>query len=252
MSQGYTLTWKSMRLPMPTDGSILTPACDPMTATMPIGREQIKLTDLFEITGKPGNTLTLINPPKLDHLGSQMAGGQLIIQGDAGDDLGSSMAYGIIHVTGNCGDRVGGPANDQPVGIGGGEIVVLGNAGDHAGLLMRRGLIAIAGTCGKLPGYRMFAGTLVLGKQTCPHTPGLEMQRGTLLYLDTETDLEIKGRFAAEGEFALPVVRLILKRLQELNFPLNAHWLNAKFKLFTGNQTELNKAEIWQRVICRD
>ncbi len=258
MPNGYTLTYRSTSGIAPVDGSPLRPdtlgrldRADLAAVTLPVGRERVPLGELFNIEGEPGDTLTLRDPPPLDHLGAQMESGELIIHGDAGDDLGASMSGGRIVVHGHCGERIGGPSPTGRRGMTGGEIIIFGDAGACAGYRMRRGLISIAGRAGKLPGYRMIAGTLALG--VAAPDAGIGMKRGTIVCLDERTPLPLAHGFASVGRFetlAIPAIRLVLRRLAKLGLTTAATVIEDEYEVYSGDGLELNRGEVWQRV-CR-
>jgi formylmethanofuran dehydrogenase subunit C len=261
---GYTLTWKRKDGPAPADGSVLRPDTlgaldrDAFAATcMSIGRTLVPLGELFDIEPLPDEKvepgpsplLVLRGLPIMDRLGAGMGAGDLVIEGDAGDDLGASMSGGAIHVHGSAGHRVGGPAYASRRGMTGGEVFIEGDAGDHAGFLMRRGLIAVAGRCGASPGYRMLAGTVVVGTGPVDH-PGLELRRGTVICLDAHAKVEVADAFAPAGEFdaaALPIVALVARRLIEASpawkLPGRA---KGRVRLWAGDRFELNRGEVVQ------
>ena len=94
----------------------------------------------------------------------ELKNGFIEIQGNAGDFLGASqignlkgMAGGVVLVRGNAGDRVG---DHQRRGI----ILIEGNAGAYLGSRMTAGTIAVQGTVGPYAGYAMGRGTLLLAK----------------------------------------------------------------------------------------
>lgn len=278
---GYTLTWRLNPSPQPSphgrgssnagriDGTTLRPdtlgaldpaalAQQPLPPASPVNACAsasiiTTLGDLFDITGSPGERLTICNAPPLNGFGARMKSGELIVEGDAGDDLGASMAGGLIRVTGNAGHRAGAPAIGNERGMTGGDIVIHGNVGDFAGMRMRRGCIAVAGTCGKSPGFRMIAGTIIVGTGAMDH-PGLEMRRGTIVSLDAGADIATSGRFAEDGVFdtsAVVVLRLLLRRMVRLGLPVDRAKLELgrRYRLYSGDRMELNKGEIWQPTV---
>src|SRR4051812_7658463 len=92
------------------DGSALRPdAFGKVTraeaAAVPIvaGRRAHPLGELFEIDGDPGPRLTVVSRAGMGwiHLGAGAAGGELVVEGDAGDLCGMGMAGGTIHVRGS-------------------------------------------------------------------------------------------------------------------------------------------------------
>jgi len=228
---------------------VLAPLDDDALAAHPIrvGREDVPVGELFEITGEPGDALTLRNLPPSPFLGARMTRGVLTLEGDVGDDLGASMTGGMIHVTGDAGQRVAGPDRDRDRGMIGGTILIDGDAGDYAGFRMRRGTVAIAGSAGRSPGYRMVAGTVVVGRGGGDY-PGLEMRRGTVILLDAGAEVATGPGFASVGTFhdsAIPALRLVTGHLRELGFdaPAEATW-----RLSIGDAMQLNKGELWQKV----
>ena len=79
-----------------------------------------------------------------------MAGGTVIIEGNAGDATGGAsigavqgMAGGTVIIEGNAGDATGGASIGAVQGMAGGTVLVLGNAGDRTANLMRRGLVVV-------------------------------------------------------------------------------------------------------------
>lgn len=67
-----------------------------------------------------------------------MTGGEILIDGDAGNELGHSMRRGLVAVAGNAGDLVG-------FNMLAGTVLVLGDAGIRHGAGMRRGTLALLG-----------------------------------------------------------------------------------------------------------
>ncbi|MCX5661874.1 MAG: hypothetical protein NTW19_19525 [Planctomycetota bacterium] len=253
---GYTLVWKHRPGPACVDGSFLRPdvlgPLDPAALAakpVPVGRDLVPLAELCDIRGQPGPTLTLEGAPPLDRLGEGMLSGELVIHGEAGDDLGASMRGGRIHVRGQAGRRVGGPSPTSRQGMSGGEIVIDGDAGDYAGLRMRRGLVAIRGRAGASPGYRMLAGTIIVGRGPMD-APGLEMRRGMILGLDrTAGEAPMGGHLVDVGPFASsvsPVLRLILRRVATLGWPVDHAAMDGRYRLLRSDALELGRGEVWQ------
>ena len=82
-----------------------------------------------------------------------MRGGELHVEGDAGDWAGAGMHGGALVVHGSAGRRLGGAYPGERAGMRGGEIVVHGDAGAQAGAGLRRGLIAVAGRSARPPAF---------------------------------------------------------------------------------------------------
>lgn len=164
------------------------------------GNRSIRLGDIFDLAGDPGPELEIRNScDQLDRIGAGMAGGRLVVTGDAGAFLGAGltggrivlqgnagawlgtgMSAGLIQVSGNVGDFVAAAIPGDHQGMKGGAIVVGGNAGDRAGDRMRRGSVLIEGNTGDYCASRMVAGTIAVWGSV-GKSPGLAMRRGTLL-----------------------------------------------------------------------
>lgn len=93
---------------------------------------------------------------------SGMKNGLLHIRGNADDFLAAAipgdrhgMAGGMVIVTGNAGDRVGDHMRR-------GAVLIEGNAGDYCGSRMLAGTIAVLGKAAGFAGYGMKRGTLLL------------------------------------------------------------------------------------------
>src|SRR5690349_14532712 len=72
------------------------------------GRTQHTLGDYFAVRGETSSRVRGIGD--VGHaieLGAGMAGGELMIEGNAGTGVGTGMSGGSIHVRGNAGDRAG-------------------------------------------------------------------------------------------------------------------------------------------------
>lgn len=164
------------------------------------GRTQLRVDDIFEITGENTDNIHFNNTTdQLNYLGANMLSGSITIHGNVGAYLGygltkgkircngntgdfsaCNMAGGLLKIHGNTGDFLGGASTGLRKGMRGGTVIVTGNAGDRAGDQMRRGLILIERNAGDYCGSRMIAGTIgVLGN--VGKYAGFSMQRGTLL-----------------------------------------------------------------------
>lgn len=145
------------------------------------------------------------------YAGRGMTGGELRIQGDAGPYAGSVLAGGLLHIGGNAGDFLGAPRPGEMRGMRGGTVVVAGRAGHRVGDRMRRGMIAVGGDAGDYPASRMIAGTVaILG--TCGRLPGYLMRRGTLVLRGEAASWT--PTFGESGVVELTVLRLIARELK--------------------------------------
>lgn len=200
----------------------------------------------------------------LDGVGSEMASGRLVVEGDAGNRVGAGMRGGEIAVEGSCGDwagagmkggllrisgdagfRPGGALAGDPRGMEGGTLLIGGSAGDELGAAMRRGLIAVGGDAGARAGFHAIAGTaLVLG--SVGEAPGLATKRGSLVVYG-EAPILPTFRYACVYQ---PVfLRLYLRHLMErLGFAVPRRFLGGGYRRFAGDFSQLGKGEIlvWQ------
>lgn len=227
-----------------------------------VGREQVALTDLFDVDGEPdGQRLEFRGDcRRIEGLGGGLNAGELVVHGDAGPRLGAQMSGGSIRVLGNVGDeagqglrggrvvirgnagnRLGGPAWDDARGMTGGEIHVHGDVGDEAGRQMRRGLVAIAGSAGCLAGVSMLAGT-VLVAGACGAHPGVGMRRGTLIVGGDPPDLP--PGFVDGCRFRPPMLPLLLRHLAGMDFPVERLQAVAVWRLIHSDLLEGGRGEI--------
>jgi formylmethanofuran dehydrogenase subunit C len=127
----------------------------------------------------------------------------------------------------------------------GGEVVVLGSAGERAGHRMRRGTLAVAGTAGRHPGHAMIAGTVVVG--TGPLlSPGTEMKRGTVVGLDRTADHDPAPGFEPDAKHRPVWMRLLLRRLAALGFPVPDGALGGLFQSWSGDRLSLGRGEVYR------
>lgn len=166
-------------------------------------RRRVTVGDIFRVRFGDPQTIRIENAcNRLDLIGHQMTGGEIVVEGDVGNQTGrlmaggrltikgsaglwaaSGMKGGHIEITGSAGDWLGGPLAGEMAGIRGGVVVVRGNAGDRVGDRMRRGTIIIEGKAGNHVGSRMIAGTVIVGRRA-GSLPGYLMRRGTIILGD--------------------------------------------------------------------
>ncbi len=174
------------------------------------------------------------------HLGAGMTGGEIIVEGDAGDWVGPEISGGRIIIKGNAGHMVGSASRGSAVGVRGGEIVIFGNVGNEAGNGMRRGLIAIGGDAGDFAGVSMLAGTIVvLGR--LGWRSGAGMKRGSIVSMHPA---ELLPTFSYDCTYAPPFLRLCLRHLRQLGFPVADAQVNGLYQRWSGDAIELNRGEV--------
>ncbi len=204
-----------------------------------LGNRRIRLDELFRVSGTPGEVLEIAGgDDRLDRIGAGLAGGRIMVEGNAGAYLGQRMTGGCITVAGRTGVfaasgmkggeiRVAGDAGDflaaaipgDHQGMQGGLVLVGGNAGDRAGDRMRRGALIINGSAGDYCASRMVAGTIAVGG-TVGRSTGMAMRRGTVLLRSTPSGLPVT--FNDCGSFPLTILSLLARAWHGLPGPFGA------------------------------
>ena len=140
-----------------------------------VGREQHRLGDFFEVSGKTGSTpettKIVVNGDlsRVKYIGMKMTGGEIVVNGNADMYVGAWMQGGRITVNGNVDAFAG-------TGMKGGELVINGNAGNYLGAAYRgdwRGMsggkIIVAGNAGSDIGTFMTGGEIIIGGDVDVH-----------------------------------------------------------------------------------
>lgn len=225
-----------------------------------MGKGQLTLGDAFDISGEPGDTITIDgSSAALDFVGGslcsgtirvqgdvgayagrKMTGGKLEIHGNAGNYLGSAMTGGLIHVTGNAGDSLGAVLTGERFGMAGGTIVVEANIGARAGDKMRRGTVVVKGKTGAQTGTRMVGGTIWAEGGLGPD-PGFMMRRGTLIAPQVE---RLLPTFVDCGRHDLLIVRILARYLQKELGPLAPKPLGTFVRKIGGDMATIGRGEI--------
>lgn len=229
------------------------------------GNQQLPCGEFFHVSGSAGDDNTVIwqgdcRKVKLIgthltsgtvrvegnagmHLGAEMKGGEIIVNGNVGDWLGAEMHGGRIRVHGNAGHLVGAVYRGGRKGMTNGEILIDGDAGNEIGHTMRRGLIAIGGRTGDAAGVGMIAGSiLVFGEPGIRNGAG--MKRGTIALMSPEHPAEILPTFRPTGTSDPLFLRLLLRHLKDLRFPVPESCLSARYQTYRGDLLELGLGEI--------
>ena len=110
-----------------------------------VGNRRVRLDELFRITGTPGEALEIAGgDDRLDRIGAGLAGGRIVVEGDAGAYLGQRMTGGSITVSGHAGafaaEFVEGAGNERRIVSGRGGIPER-ERGDPVGVDMLRTLL---------------------------------------------------------------------------------------------------------------
>jgi formylmethanofuran dehydrogenase subunit C len=199
---------------------------------------------------------------RLDRIGQEMTGGEIVVDGDVGARAGrlmkggrltvrgsagpwaaSGMKGGAIEIFGDAGDRLGGPLAGEVAGMRGGTVLVHGRAGERAGDRLRRGTIVIEGGAGAYAGSRMIAGTLVILGRTGP-LPGYLMKRGTIVLGDKSE--EMSPTFIDCGVHDLVALRLMAGFFGGLSTRAGKLF-RRPLRRFAGDMAALGKGEIFIR-----
>jgi formylmethanofuran dehydrogenase subunit C len=224
------------------------------------GRERVTVADVFRLTGSDTTRIRIEGATdRLDQIGQEMSGGEIVVEGGVGNQAGrlmrggrllikgdaahwtaSGMRDGYVEITGAAGDRLGGPLAGELAGMRGGVVVVRGDVGERAGDRLRRGTIIVEGRAGAHAGSRMIAGTLVL-RRRAGRLPGYLMRRGTIV-LDDGCD-ELSPTFVDCGVHDLVAMRLMAAFVKAQSAAAAAAF-RLPVRRFAGDMAVLGKGEI--------
>jgi formylmethanofuran dehydrogenase subunit C len=227
-------------------------------------RRRVVLADIFRLRmGDAAQIRIEASCDRLDRIGHEMTGGEIVVAGDVGARAGrlmaggrltirgnvgpwaaSCMRGGTIEIFGNAGDRLGGPVAGEIAGMRGGVVLVRGGVGERAGDRMRRGTIVVEGMAGAHAGSRMIAGTLVVVGHAGP-LPGYLMRRGTIVL--GEKSEELSPTFIDCGVHDLIAARLMAGFI-EGHSARAAKLFRRPLRRFAGDMATLGKGEIFTRV----
>ena len=234
------------------------------------GNRERKLGDLFEVEGERSDRVRVVGDlSRVKKLGYGMAGGRLVVEGDAGmhlgalrrggeivvrgnaaDWLGAEMRGGLIRVKGNAGNFVGAAYHGSKRGMNRGTIIIEGNAGNEVGERMRRGLIVILGDAGDFLGANMIDGTIVVfGK--AGEGPGAGMKRGSIVLLGGgQSDAlalqppQLLPTFRYDCTYNPTFLRLYLRALRRYGIEVRDEYITGRYRRYNGDIAELGKGEI--------
>lgn len=228
-------------------------------AHMPFGDGT--LGDLFDVSdeGEDGTLILAGTTSTCDGIGDGLAGGTLIVEGDAGayaarhmkngrlvihgsagDWLGAGMKGGLVTVAGSAGHYVGGQLAGEKFGMAGGTICVSGSIGERAGDRMRRGTIVVKGKAGPAAGARMAGGTIWAEGGFGPG-PGPLMRRGTLIGPSAE---HLLPTFADCGKHDMVFLRLISRHVADTLGTLAPPALPPQVRRYAGDMATIGKGEL--------
>jgi formylmethanofuran dehydrogenase subunit C len=225
------------------------------------GREQVTVGDVFRLSGSDATHMRIEGATdRLDQIGQEMSGGEIVVEGDVGNQAArlmrggrlivkgnaghwtaSGMRNGYVEITGSAGDRLGGPLAGETAGMRGGVAVVRGDVGERAGDRLRRGTIIVEGRAGAHAGSRMIAGTLLL-RGRAGRLPGYLMRRGTIV-LAAGCD-ELSPTFVDCGVYDLVAMRLMAAFIKRHSAAAAAAF-RLPLRRFAGDMAVLGKGEIF-------
>jgi formylmethanofuran dehydrogenase subunit C len=172
------------------------------------GNALVPLAEFFRVEARADDALVLIGDlSRFDHVGWQMEGGRLIVEGPAGHYAGGAMrggelsvqgsagllaacemAGGLLTIAGDVGDFAASTLPGSMDGMRGGTLLVHGNAGARFGDRMRRGSALVFGDVGDFVASRMVAGTIAIGGRAGLHV-GYGMRRGSVVFATVAPEL---------------------------------------------------------------
>jgi formylmethanofuran dehydrogenase subunit C len=270
VSSTITLRVRERGAPVVVEG--LTPdrlqtLSEPDIASLPAwhGRHQCQLGDLFDVRGGHASQVRIEGSvAHIDGLGESMTGGELLIDGHAGnavgigmsggrievagnvgDEAGAAMSGGSIHVRGSAGDRLGATRPGASRGMSGGEIVIHGSAGSGSGARARRGLIVVCGDAAAETGRDMIAGSIIaLGR--IDGGAGTGNKRGSIVAIGGIT---IPPGYRYACTFHPPHLRLTLTYLQRrFGVTVDEQVRHGSYRRYCGDVGRPGKGEILEWV----
>ncbi|MEZ0332676.1 MAG: formylmethanofuran dehydrogenase subunit C [Gemmatimonadales bacterium] len=206
------------------------------------GEGSARLGDLFDIRGAPAPRIRLLGDlALLDGIGTGLAAGEIIVEGDAGWYLGRGMSGGLIEVRGNVGPHAGAAEPGAKRGITGGEIIVRCSAGRQLGAGLRRGLIVVEGDADAGAGRAMLAGSIVVFGRIGPD-PGLWSKRGSIVVFGALTPPASYRYACTYRPPHLSVTLMYLKARRGV--PITPEQLTGLYRRYSGDLAELGAGEI--------
>lgn len=194
-------------------------------AALPVrlGARAARLGDFFDVRGERSARVRIEGDVALVHgLGAGMAGGELVIDGDAGRRVAAGMT--------------------------GGEIVVTGSAGADVAARARRGLVVVAGDVGDDAARGMVAGTLVVFGHTGTR-PGRGSKRGSIVALG---GIAVPVTYWYVCTYQPPHVRLTLTYLRRhYGLAVDRRILDGLYRRHCGDAGNPGRGEILEWVDAR-
>jgi formylmethanofuran dehydrogenase subunit C len=172
---------------------------------------------------------------------SEMRGGRVEVRGGAGDDAGAGMSGGTLDIAGDAGDRLGAGRPGAQKGMTGGEIVVRGSAGVDAGATCRRGLIVVMGNAGADAARSMIAGSLLVGGR-CGGGAARLNKRGSVIAIG---GLDVPSSYRYACTYRPPHLRVTFTYLaRQYGLLFDTAVVNGRYQRFCGDLLAPAKGEI--------
>jgi formylmethanofuran dehydrogenase subunit C len=205
------------------------------------GRSFVPVAEFFSVQALSSDALVLEGDlSRVDRIGWKMDGGQMVVEGSAGDQAGACMIAGTLQIKGSAGVlaacemaggtlSIDGDAGDFGAstlpgsmdGMRGGTLVVKGNAGDRFGDRMRRGTVLVFGNAGDFLASRLVAGTIAVGGRAGAQV-GYGMRRGSVVFAAGAKAAELPATFLPAGADAAVIWQLLARELARHGGPFEA------------------------------
>ena len=183
----------------------------------------------------------LIDGDAGDGVAADMRGGKVEVRGAAGHEAGAGMSGGALLIGGDAGDRLGAARPGAQKGMTGGEIIVRGSAALDAGAACRRGLIVVMGDVGDDAARSMIAGSLLVAGR-CGSGAGRLNKRGSVIAMG---GIEVPSTYRYACTFRPPHLRVTLCYLMRrygLSFAPDV--VQGRYRRFCGDLVSPGKGEI--------
>ena len=172
---------------------------------------------------------------------AEMSGGRVEVRGTVGDDAGAGVSGGTLLIGGDAGDRLGAARPGAQKGMTGGEIVVRGSAGVDAGAACRRGLIAVMGDVGADGARSMIAGSLLVAGR-CGEGAGRFNKRGSVIAIG---GLEVPSTYRYACTYRPPHLRVTLTYLtRRYGLAFDTAVVQGRYRRYCGELITPGKGEI--------
>jgi len=213
-------------------------------AALPVmhGGRPATLGEFFKVHGERASVVRIEGDcRRVEAIGTGMAGGELVIDGNVGRDVGLAMSGGRIDVRGNAGANTAGAPAGAARGMTGGEIIVRGSVGDEAGARMRRGLLVVTGDGGRGTGKGMIAGTVVVFGKAGPGA-GRFLKRGSIVALG---EVERPATFRYACTYHPLHVALLLRYVGvRCRVDVTPAQVAGRYERYSGDLAELGRGEL--------